>query len=92
MPTVTPLPSTPKSARASAAASWVSPSELTEPAGGRGVTGVGTALARSHPVDRAERPQPAGLDRDGDRLVAAAGVEDPRAGRAQLVDGRRAAP
>ena len=31
MPTVTPPPSTPKSARASAAASWVSPSEFTEP-------------------------------------------------------------
>ena len=86
MPTVTPLPSTPKSDRASAAASWASPSELTEP--------------RSHAADRGQhladvrRPgrQPAGgrssagLRRHGDGLVAAADVEDPRSRRAQGVD------
>ena len=60
MPTVTPLPSTPKSARASAAASWVSPSESIEPQAPE-VNGVGTGFAFSTPSTEPSRSSSPGL-------------------------------
>ena len=57
MPTVTPAPSTPKSARASAAASWASPSELTEPQAPAADRGREPRVALSTPATRGERAQ-----------------------------------
>ena len=54
MPTVTPLPSTPKLARAPAASSWVSPSETTGAARGRRPRTIGVEDL-VHPGDAGDR-------------------------------------
>ena len=62
MPTVTPLPSTPKAARAPAALSCASPSELTERRRSRRreTSGASTSVDGGDPGHRAEARRSAG--------------------------------
>lgn len=85
MPTVTPVPSTPKSARAFAASSWVSPSETTLPEG-QVAREIGVRSSAT-PRTRASSPirERGGRRRHGHHLVAAADVDDLGAGPAQGV-------
>ena len=78
MPTVTPLPSSPKSARAGGGAELgVALGDDRARCGHAAATiGASASLAACAPVDAVERRQPPGLHRDGRRLVAAAGRQD----------------